>query len=136
MIIYYIIGAIGGLAVLFLIAALIGSGVKKSQEKHKNLVETADTRYTFEEKVTTNEEGAKITYNKGDMVLNMGVTYKVSPEEGYIKPGKYTLLATEESSDTFNIRAGSYVKEYKHGQDIVLAKDSEITAISCSVIIR
>ncbi len=136
MIVYYILGAIGGLAVIFLIAALIGGGVKKSKEKRKNLVETADTRYTFEEKVATNAEGAKITYNQGDMVLNMGTTYKVSPEEGFIKPGKYTLLATEESGDAFNIRVGSYVKEYKHGQDIVLAKDSEITAVSCSVIIR
>ena len=54
----------------------------------------------------------------------------------YVKPGKYTMLATKDDEEKFNVRIGVYVKEYSHAQEIVLAEGEEITAVSTDIILR
>ena len=56
--------------------------------------------------------------------------------KGGIKPGKWTVLASNDSHTTFNIRVGNYVQEYKQGQEIVLVEGDEICPTSTTIILR
>lgn len=131
-----IVAGIVGLGIVFLVAALAIRQYKHIGENDKNVVETHEARYTADQRVEDTAGNANVSFNQTDIVLTMGVTYKVSAEEGCIKPGKYTVLTTEEGATTFNLRLGEYVKEYHHGEDVVLAPGSEITAVSMSIILR
>ena len=51
-------------------------------------------------------------------------------------PGKYTVLSSSDGADSFNIRAGGFVREYKHGDSIVIAEGDEVTAVSHTVVLR
>ena len=53
-----------------------------------------------------------------------------------IHPGKWTVLASNDSVTTFNIRVGNYVQEYKHGQEIILAEGDEVCPTSTTIILR
>ena len=53
-----------------------------------------------------------------------------------VKPGKYTILSTQEGMPSVNIRIGHYVREYKHGSTIVLVEGEKITPVSSSIILR
>ncbi|MDR0850747.1 MAG: hypothetical protein LBN07_04705 [Christensenellaceae bacterium] len=127
---------IGVCAVLLVIIIILGSRSNKQKSK-KNLVETKNARYTYETETTTSGGDAKISFTREDVMLHMGITYKVSAnEKGAIKPGKYILLCSEDNTPKFNVRIGDYVKEYKHNQEVVLAEGSEITSVSASIILR
>ena len=56
--------------------------------------------------------------------------------EGKMLPGTYTVLASNEENTKFNLRIGGVVREYTHGQKIVLSKGETITAVSHIVILR
>ena len=60
----------------------------------------------------------------------------VVDKKGPVKPGKYTVLSAYENEETFNIRIGLYVKEYKHGQEIILVAGDEICPTSTTIILR
>lgn len=126
-----------GVPALILIAILVVSiAVKKNKKKAKlNLAETKDARYTYDLKTTDGEGDAKVSFTKGDFVLNPGVTYYVGKGKD-LKPGKYIILTSDNTTDKFNIRVGNYVREYSHNQEIVLADNSEITSVSHTVILR
>ena len=68
-------------------------------------------------------------------MLKQNVTF-VAQKHGPVHPGKYTVLATKDGETEFNLRVGAYVKEYYHGQEIVLSDGEEITAVSTDVILR
>ena len=51
-------------------------------------------------------------------------------------PGTYTVLATNETNTKFNLRIAGTVREYKHGEKIVLSEGDTITAVSHIVILR
>ena len=53
-----------------------------------------------------------------------------------VKPGKWTILASNDSITVFNVRVGNYVQEYKHGQEIILAEGDEICPTSTTIILR
>jgi len=55
---------------------------------------------------------------------------------GALMPGKYTALSAHGGADTFNIRIGGFVREYKHGDELVIADGEEITAVSHTVVLR
>ena len=127
-----------GVGALVLIAIfVVRYALKKNKTKAKtNLVETKNTRYTYETNTLDEEGHTKISLTKGDWVLAPGNTYKVGVGEGKIKPGKYIILTSDEKTDKFNIRVDGYVREYKHNQEIILADNSEITAVSHTIILR
>ena len=82
------------------------------------------------------EEGNQnVSYVQNDIILQPRKMVTVD-KKGVIKPGKYTVLSAYENEDTFNIRIGLYVKEYKHGQSIVLAEGDEICPTSSTIILR
>lgn len=92
-------------------------------------------RYTIDQTVVDEEGNMNVSFGQGDIVLKPRKTVKVG-KDGDIKAGKYTILATHDDEDKFNIRVSGYVKEYKHNEEIVLADGDEVTAVSTTVILR
>ena len=90
-------------------------------------------RYSTDERIEKNNE-ANITYNQKDIILEINKDYVVG--EGKMLPGTYTVLASNEENTKFNLRIGGVVREYTHGQKIVLSKGETITAVSHIVILR
>lgn len=112
---------------------------KKNDEKklrEVNAVEEKDgVRYTPDSTIVDNNGDMTVSYVKNDIVLQPRKMVEVGKKSG-IKPGKYTVLAAYGNENTFNIRIGLYVKEYKHGQEIVLAEGDEICPTSTTIILR
>ena len=92
-------------------------------------------RYTDDMTIVTQDGETNISFGKGDCVLKQNQTYKAE-KKGYVHPGKYTILATKEDEESFNVRIGVYVKEYHHGQEVVLTEGEEITPVSTDIILR
>ena len=90
-------------------------------------------RYTTDEIIEKNNK-TNVTYNEKDIVLEVNKDYVADGKK--ILPGTYTVLATNETYTKFNLRIGGVVREYKHGQKIVLSKGDTITAVSHIVILR
>ena len=107
------------------------------QEKvEKNLDVVDDVRYTMEQNPVNPETGAvNATYQQNDFILPQNTPVTVS-QNGELKPGKYIMLSSSENQESFNVRVGIYVREYKHNQEIVLAEGDTICAVSCQVILR
>lgn len=109
---------------------------KIEQEKtEKNLEIIDDVRYTMETNPEQESGAVNATFQQSDLILKQNTPYKVSVD-GEIKPGKYIMLSNNENQDTFNIRVGIYVREYKHNQEIVLAEGDTVCAVSGDVILR
>ena len=92
-------------------------------------------RYTVDQTVVDENGNMNVSFGSGDLVLVQGKT-EIVGVKNKVKPGKYVLLSTKDEDETFNIRVGAYVKEYKHNQKIVLADGEEITSVNCNVILR
>ena len=124
--------------VVFLPWLLINkSKAKKEAEARQveDVVEKNGVRYTQDAEIVDENGATNISYVKQDIVLQPRKMMTVD-KKGAIKPGKYTVLSAYENEDTFNIRIGLYVKEYKHGQEIVLAEGEEICPTSSTIILR
>ena len=94
-----------------------------------------NVRYTINQTVLDEDGNATISLSTKDIVLSPDVT-EIVGTKNRIKPGKYTILASNENETEFNIRIGKYVKTYTHNQNIVLSEGQEITAINNVVILR
>lgn len=92
-------------------------------------------RYTINQTVVDNDGNATVSLSTKDIILSPNET-KVVSKKGDLKPGKYTVLTSNEGEDKFNIRVGNYVREYAHNQSIILSEGQEVTAINCPVILR
>lgn len=138
----YILYGILGLIVLITSIITIRKMVKKSKDKKdsksrmvEEVVEKDGVRYTPDAEIVDKDGNQNVSYVQNDIVLQPRKMVKVD-KKGVIKPGKYTVLSAYENEDTFNIRIGLYVKEYKHGQTIVLAEGEEICPTSSTIILR
>ncbi|MBQ3047826.1 MAG: hypothetical protein IJD48_02305 [Clostridia bacterium] len=131
------------LGVILLMGIVFGFINKKYNRLLKNMsgrevddvLTKKGVRYTEDQTVVDENGDMNISFGSGDVVLKQNVT-EIVGKKNYVKPGKWTVLSTADESETFNIRIGSYVKEYAHNQKIVLAEGEEVTAISCNVILR
>lgn len=92
-------------------------------------------RYTINQTVVDIDGNATVSLSTKDIILSPNET-KVVSKKGDLKPGKYTVLTSNEGEDKFNIRVGNYVREYVHNQSIILSEGQEVTAINCPVILR
>lgn len=92
-------------------------------------------RFTKDATIVTDQGDPNISYVQNDIILQPRKMVTVS-SKGALKPGKWTVLSAYGNEDTFNIRIGLYVKEYKHGQEIVLAEGDEICPTSTTIILR
>ncbi len=111
-----------------LLKSLSQNEVDKTLNKH-------GVRYTQTQNIVGEDGQMNVSFSSEDILLMQNQTETVG-KKSKIKPGKYTLLSTEDKVDAFNMKLGTYVKEYKHGQRVVLAEGDEITAVSCNVILR
>ena len=136
-----ILSTIGG---LFLIMFIWGAIRLKKRKKAQAEIEAREVddvkikkgiRYTDDMTITTPDGDQNISYGKKDLILKQNQTY-IADKKGYVNPGKYTILSTNEDETEFNVRIGIYVKEYHHGQEIILAEGEEITAVSTDIILR
>lgn len=91
-------------------------------------------RYTKSDQTSSGTE-AEITHLRGDVVLSVGKAH-TAQKDGELLPGKYTVLSADKGTTAFNLRLGGFVREYSHGDDIVLGDGDEITAVSHTVILR
>ena len=133
---------LAGLILLLTIISTIKRIVKKRKEKKaselkqaEGVVEKNGVRYTPDSEIVDDEGNMNISFVKQDIVLQPRKAVIVS-KKGEIHPGKYTVLSAYENEESFNIRIGLYVKEYKHGQEVVLAEGDEICPTSSTIILR
>ncbi len=138
----YIIG--GVIIVVVVIALIVGivGAVKKAKIRAEEKTREVDdviikhgVRYTPEATIVDQAGNENVTYIKGDIIIKPRKSLKVGKKED-IKPGKWTILAANDAATTFNVRVGLYVKEYKHGQEIILAEGDEICPTSTTIILR
>lgn len=76
-----------------------------------------------------------VTHFEGDFVLEVGKEYKID-KSGEVKPGIYKILSASSSVKKFNVRLGSFVREYQHNQEVVLKENDTICAVSHTAILR
>lgn len=140
--IQYVLYGILGFLVILTGSLTIKKMVVKKREKIESIsrqaepvVEKKGVRYTPDAEIVDADGNANISYVKEDVILQPRKMVVVD-KKGIVKPGKYTVLSAYENEDTFNIRIGLYVKEYKHGQEIVLVQGDEICPTSSTIILR
>lgn len=138
----YILYGIAAVLVILTATVTIVKMVKKRKAKKaseakqaEGVVEKGGVRYTPDAEIVGDQGEMNVSYVKEDILLQPRKMITVD-KKGLVKPGKYTVLSAYENEETFNIRIGLYVKEYKHGQEIVLAEGEEICPTSSTIILR
>jgi len=137
-IISWIIVAIIAIAIIYIFIKGVVDGKRRAEEKTREVNDVTikkGVRYTPEATIFDKAGNEMVTYIQGDIIIKPRKTMKVG-KGGEIKPGKWTVLASNDSHTTFNIRIGNYVQEYKHGQEIVLTDGDEICPTSTTIILR
>jgi hypothetical protein len=127
------------LLALFLVALLVIGlklhKIKKRAEMHADTVKIVDgVRYSTD-KAISDSEGMNISHLPNDFVLKCGETY-TAHKDGSLLPGVYTALSANGNDRNFKLRVGGLVKNYTHGDELVLADGDQITAVSTTVILR
>ena len=125
---------------VFLIATVV-LGVLYARERAAGGQNRADkvkikngVRYSADERIT-DDAGARVSLAEGDFLLQKGKTYRAE-KGGALLPGTYTALAASDAAHTFKLRAGGYVRDYNHGDTVVIADGEDVCAVSCTVILR
>ncbi len=138
---YIVSGVIIFLIVVAIISSIIGT-VKRNKVRAEEKTREVDdviikhgVRYTPEATIVNKDGTENVTYIKNDIIIKPRKVAKVG-KNADIKPGKWTILASNDSITVFNVRVGNYVQEYKHGQEIILAEGDEICPTSTTIILR
>lgn len=120
------------------IVATVKKARKRAEEKTREVDEVVvkgGVRYTPDATIVDQKGNDTVSYVKGDIIIKPRKVCKVGKHEE-IRPGKWTILCSNEKATTFNVRVGNYVQEYKHGQEIVLTEGDEICPTSTTIILR
>ena len=136
------ISVVSVLAGLFLIAA-VAFAVLYFREKEKT---TGGERYADGVKVIGGvryskdaaifEDGrGNITLRQGDFVLEQGKTY-TAQKGGALLAGTYTVLAASGEDSPIKLRVGGLVRDFRHGDSLVLADGESVCAVSRTAILR
>jgi hypothetical protein len=138
----YIIGGVILLAIVVSLIVSIVRVIKKAKIRAEEKTREVDdviikhgVRYTPDATIVDKQGVENVTYIKGDIIIKPRKVAKVGKHEE-VKPGKWTILASNDSATVFNVRIGNYVQEYKHGQEIVLSEGDEICPTSTTIILR
>lgn len=133
-----ILGIILGLVVIasLFINFRLSRTLKVMQKREvEGIKEKNGVRYTVGQEIYNEDGEAKISLSQKDVTLLQNKTLKVGKGLD-VKPGKYTILTTNDDNTAFNVRIGGLVREYHHGDSIVLVEGDEITCVSHSLILR
>ena len=138
----YIIGGIIIAIIVFTFAGSIIGTIKKAKVRAEEKTREVDevvikngVRYTPDATIVDQKGNDNVTFIKGDIIIKPRKVVKVGKHEE-VRPGKWTILASNDSATKFNVRIGNYVQEYKHGQEIILAEGDEICPTSTTIILR
>lgn len=137
---YIIGGIIIAVIVLTILGSVIGTIKKakiRAEEKTREVDEVIvkhGVRYTPEATIVDEKGNDNITFIQGDIIIKP--RHKMPVGKGGIKPGKWTILSSNDATSVFNVRIGNYVQEYKHGQEIILSEGDEISPTSTTIILR
>lgn len=137
---YIVGGVIIGIIAIAILGSIIGTIKKakiRAEEKTREVDEVVikhGVRYTPDATIVDEKGNDNITYIQGDIIIKP--RHKMHVGKGGIKPGKWTVLSSNDATSVFNIRIGNYVQEYKHGQEIVLSEGDEICPTSTTIILR
>lgn len=135
---YGLIGLIALIVVLVSVTKAVKKSKIKKEQKNREVdgvIVKHNVRYSEDATIVDPNGEQNVSYVKNDIILSPRKMVTVS-SKGDLKPGKWTVLSAYGNEDTFNIRIGLYVKEYKHGQEIVLAEGDEICPTSTTIILR
>ena len=134
--------AVSVAAGVFLIALIVLTlklrGVKKraeSDEKRADKVKIVQGVRYSEDDVISTEAGINVTHLPGDFILSKNEVYRAE-KGGKLLPGIYTALSVGGNDKNFKLRVGGLVKNFVHGDSVVLGDGEEICAVSASVILR
>jgi hypothetical protein len=133
-----IIAAAAVVVIAVIVIAVVAAKKKNKKDdgaKAEEVVLIDGVRYTKDDDIEKTDGSAKISHAQGDIVLAVGET-KTASKEGPLFPGRYTVLASLEGNEKFNLRVGGFVREFSHGDGVILAENDEITAVSHAVILR
>lgn len=126
-----------GISALFFVVGLVM--ICLSFAKNKNKVDSVKIkdgiRYSKDSDIVNGNNETKVTYNTNDFILKRGIEY-TAIKDSALMPGTYAVLASNEKYTKFNLRIQGIVREYKHGDKIVLANGDTISSVSHTVILR
>lgn len=130
--------AAGLFALLLVIVSVKLAKIKKraeSEEKRADKVKIVHgERYSVDDAVS-DAEGIQVTHLPGDFILTRNTVYRAE-RGGKLLPGTYTALSAGENDRNFKLRVGGLVKNFVHGDQIVIGDGEEICAVSATVILR
>lgn len=141
-----IIMLVAGCLLVVLLVVLVVLGVKlrkvsKQLEKVKVRETDADSvkvvdGVRYSEDTAVAEDGViNVSHLEGDVVLQCGKTYRAK-KGGELLPGVYTLLSGAGSEGAFKLRIGGLVRNFRHGDEVVLGEGEEICAVSATIVLR
>lgn len=139
-----VIIVISVVGVLFVCAFIVST--VRYLKKRKKQMEMADreaedvvvkhgVRYSDDLTIVDKHGDMNVSFGKEDVVLKQNVTYHAGKSNDFLA-GKYTILSANGNESEFNVRIGTYVKTYKHGQKVVIADGEEVTPVSADIILR
>ena len=137
---------VGGAIIAVIVIAMLIAAIKIFKENNARRLEEKSrevdgvvikrgVRYTPKATIVDQKGNDSVSYIKNDIIIKPRKSVKVDKHSD-LKPGKWTILASDERATAFNVRIGNYVREYKHGQEIVLAEGDEICPTSTTIILR
>ena len=128
---------VGSIAVVLIIclATTIAAELKLKKNKVKQKNQTTYTNSNQNEVKTEAIISTDVSLRKGDIIIEAQKTI-IASENGTLHPGKYSILSAESNVDSFNVRIGKFVKEYHHGDVVVIADGEEVTPTSPKIILR
>lgn len=104
--------------------------------KNKSGIKIKDgVRYTTTSEIQTDEKDVNISYNEKDIVLIADKVYTVG-KNAEVKPGKYTILSTQEGKEYLTMRINDICRNQKHGAEVIFAEGDIITAVNEPILLR
>ena len=128
-------------AIFFVFSLVLYLKMRKITQREKSEQTLADevkivdgVRYS-QEKAIADSDGMNVTHLQNDFILVKNKVYRAE-KGGKLQPGAYTALSAGGNEENFKLRVGGLVKNFVHGDKIVLGEGEEICAVSASVILR
>ncbi len=129
---------LGIFLILLLVLTIRLNAVKKKTAENENRAEEVKivqgVRYSKDDAIS-DEAGMNITHTPGDFILKRNEIYRAE-KGGELLPGVYTALSTDGGDRNFKLRVGGIVKNFVHGDKVVIGDGEEVSAVSSTVILR
>ena len=130
-------GAVAVIAVIIMIVVAIRANKKSGGKTAQKTKTIKGVRYSEDNQIAVGN-ALNVTHNPGDFMLAKGQSYtaRKGAKKGELLPGQYTLLTTAKGEGKFNIRLGGLMREYAHGDAIIIPDGGTVTCTSHSVVLR